>query len=255
MFDLSIVQAALTSAAPSLEQVVLPDGDGTQGVDTAALLVSELGSLVSDRLYPLRLPDDPAHPSAVYRLMGSQAVNIGGYPILQEDSYLLAVAADQYGTVKTTTDSIKTALQSYTQSGGAGTAIVTDAADDYRRDVGLFETGMALTFTHLAQTTQTVPAAFVYLLNHDARPDNKYRIVSVEEESRFAVLLVDRIPTGGVTELSSKAAEIRTAVMAINESGWRRPLWYGGDVLAVHNTLVLWQETFGIPRHSEYTTV
>jgi len=253
MFDLSIVQTALINNAPSLEQVVLPDGDGSQGVDTAALLVSEIGSLLSDRLYPLRLPEDPSHPSAVYRLMGSQSVNIGGYPILQEDSYLLAVAGGQYGTVKTTTNSIRSALLAYTQSGGAGTAVVTDAADDYRRDVDLFETGMALTFTHLAQAAQSVPAAFVYLLNHDARPENKYRTVSVEEESRFAVLLVDRIPTGGITELSAKAEEIRSAVLAISESGWRRPLWYGGDVIAVHNTLALWQETFGIPRHREFS--
>lgn len=252
MFDLSLVRDALVASAPSIEQVILPDGEGRQGVDTAVLLTSLVEPVVSDNINPLRLPLEPAYPSVVYKLIESTPRIFGGYPILIDESYLLAIGDDEYGTARTASDSIRDALLAYKQTDGAGTWTILDQADDYRKDLEIMETGLGVTATHLAQTDQSIPAAFVYPQGHEAIPDRKYGLVCTDEETRFSVLLVMRVPTGGVSEISATLTEVQAAVMAMTATGWSRPLWYGGDVVTIHNTLLLWQEDFGFSRHGEF---
>lgn len=253
MFDLAAVKTALEASSPLLQQVILPEGVGSLAVDSAITLVELVGPDMSDRVHPLVLPNEPVYPAAVYELISSETLEIDGYPVLRDDGYLLQVSGPVYGAVRTAAETVRDTLLDYATAGEAGTVSIEDQADKYSDKLFLFETGIALRMTHLALASQVVPAAFVYTYSHDSSPLNRYGDVETEEETRVSVLIVARIPAGGVSALAALLEEVRAVVMAITAAGWKRPLWYGGEIADIHNSLVLWRENFAFPRNREFS--
>lgn len=251
MFDLSLVRDALVADVATLEQVILPEGTGSQTIDTAEILVGLIDPYITGCVAPLVLSSDPTYPSATYQLISSDVIEIDGYPILRDDGYMVTISSQTYGEMRDTSESIRAALLGYAAS-GAGTVSIEDQADKYVEKIQLYESGIALRMTHLALPSQLIPMAFVYSSGHDSAPEKRYGDVETDEGTRTTVLLVSRVPTGGISELSTLLEEIRVSVMNVTDTEWQKPLWFGGEVAVIHNSLILWRENFTFPRNREF---
>lgn len=254
MLDLTEVTAALSANAPSLAQVIQPEHMDTQGVDSAVKLLSLIGTPASNRVYPLVLPEEPTFPAVAYAQDAAERIEVDGYPILRDDGYQLAVLASTHSAAATLADSLRVALLAYDPSGTTGAADITDQGDSYDEDLQLFEIGLSVRLSHLARTTQTLPVAFVYPLSESWEQDDSITCITGTAVSTFAVLLVAKLPAGGVSGLGSLRDEILSAVVALEPTGWGEiePAG-GGEVVEVHNSLVLWRDTFSARQTRTYS--
>jgi len=252
VLDLTTVTASLTTLATAVAQVILPDAADTQGVDTAALLTSQVGAQISNRVYPVMLPDTPTYPAAAYQQVSAERIEVDGYPILRDDTYLLAVLAETYGAAISQADTILDALIAYDPASAAGSMSIVDQGDDYDNDFQLWEKGMTVRVSHLARTSQTLPAAFVYTLGEDFELGESLQCVTGQAVSRFAVTWVAKIPANGVSALSTVRNQILAAVAGLKPAGWSRIWPDGGEIVAVHSAHVVWRDTFACIQTRSY---
>lgn len=253
MLDLSVITAALQAEAPALAQVVLPELVGAQALDSAEALLPLVEPRVGNRVYPLVLPESPEYPAAIYQLTGSERVEIDGYPILRDDDYLLATLARTYGTAADTAAAVRTAVLGYSPAAAAGAGDLLDQSDGYDVDFDLYEMALAVRLTHLARADQSLPAAFVYPLGEPWESGESITCVSGQAVSRFAVLLVAKLPAGGVSALGAERDEILNALVGLRPAGWGAIEPAGGDLVAVHGGLVLWRDQFETRQSREFS--
>lgn len=253
MLDLTTVTASITALATAVSQVILPDQADTQGVDTAALLTSQVGAQISSRVYPIILPDSPTYPAAAYQQNAAERVVVDGYPILRDDTYLLSVLASTYAAAISSATTIRDALIDYDPANAAGSFTILDESDDYDPDFQLFERGLLVQVSHLARASQALPAAFVYTLGEDFELGGSLQCITGQAVSRFAVTWVAKIPTNGVSALAATRNSILAAVAGLNPAGWTRIWPIGGEIIAVHSQHVIWRDVFGTTQIRSYS--
>lgn len=253
MLNLASVKTQLTTYATGFAQVLLPDLEDVQSVDSAVQLVTLLDTVNTSRTYPVILPDEVTYPSTIYQLIGSDRVSQDGYPILRDDQYLVASYHSAYATIVTLADSVRTALQNYSPSNAAGTVDILDEADDYDADFALFEKSMQIRMVHLAYSSQALPAAFLYPVGEDWDvSDSVGSPVCAQVTSRFVVLMVAKIPAGGVSALGSLRNEILDNVIGYQPSGWSVIEPVGSGLISVYSNLCLWRDEFATTQARTY---
>ena len=252
MLDLTTIQARLVAQAANLQQVILPDLEDVQSVDSATKLVPILDSVVAGNSYPIILPNDITYPSAIYELTGSDRVEEYGYPILRSDQYLIGLQDSTYGSCSSTAKSLRTALQDYAPAGEAGTIDILDQSDSYDVDFELFEHVMLLRMIHLARSVQTLPAAFVFHIDEGFLGGEEITCVNGFAEARFSVLLVIKIPAGGTSGISETREQIVSALAGWQPTGWSKIEPQGGTVVSVHSKIVLWRDEFSCVQERTY---
>lgn len=253
MLDLSEITARLTAQAPSLAQVLIPEAQETYGVDSAAVLLSILEPTISSRIYPSVFPIEPTYPAAVYEQSNSERVDYDGYPIIRSDEYLVAVAADTHSAVSTSAEAMRAALLAYDPSNAAGSAAIFGKADDFYPALKLYEVSQVVQLTHLARASQSLPAVFVYALDEDWEDEDSITCVTGQAVSRFVVLLVAKVPAGGVSALGSIRDEILNALVAYKPTGWGQIEPEGGGKIELHSAHVVWREAFVARQARTYT--
>ena len=253
MLDLSAVKTLLEAGAPSLGQVILPDVVDVQGPDSAALLTGLIEPVVSSQVYAVELGDGATYPAVAYERQGASRIEVDGYPVLRDDTYGLAVWHTTYGAAHTAGDSIRTALQAYSPTNAAGAVDILDEADDFDPDLNLYGSGMQVRMTHLARATQTLPAAFLYPTGAPWEPGEEVTCVDGTDVSEFAVLLVAKIPAGGVSGLAALREEIRGAIVGQQVSAWGKIEPAGGELETFHSSFVVWKDLFSATQNRTYS--
>ena len=123
--DVSGIIARLQAECPTFAQSIeAPTGGTNTPVATQANLYSLLNGLVSGRMYPLQLPEQPAHPSIVYQMVSSTPGTFEGYDVTHTDLFIINIRGEDYDALLSLYGDVVTAL--------AGQQIeVTDILHDY----------------------------------------------------------------------------------------------------------------------------
>lgn len=104
---------ARVATMPSIVQVLEASPGGFDvPVDSGAELYSLLGSLVSNKVFPLTAGDDESMPQIVYTLVGTDSLELEGYRLTQTDRYVLTLRAATHDALITLVNSIVTAVRS-----------------------------------------------------------------------------------------------------------------------------------------------
>ena len=96
---------------------------------------SGITTLVSTRIYPLKLPQDTPYPAVSYQRISNTGEQ--GSTALKETRYQLNAWADTYASAQTLATAIKTALEEHKdtdQTPGIKMARVVNELDDYDPD-------------------------------------------------------------------------------------------------------------------------
>ena len=253
MLDLSLITARLTSQAPTLAQVLIPEAQEVYGVDSSAVLVSTLDATIGSRVYVSIFPVEPTYPAAVYEQSNSERIDYDGYPILRADEYFVAVAADTHLAASTSVESMRSSLLAYDPTNAAGSADLFGKATDFNPEFERYEISQSVQLTHLARASQALPAAFVYPLWEEWEEDGGLSCVTGQWIDSFAVLVVAKVPAGGVSALDSLQEEVRQALVAYVPTGWSRIEPAGGSLLKLHSAHVVWREAFVARKVATYT--
>lgn len=243
MLDLLPYKNAIL-ALPEYQQVILPALIDQQAVDAAVVLREILDPPTNNSIYPLKLPEDVTYPSASYQPVASLRESIDGYDILRNDLFVVTLTAKTFPELVTIADDCRTALLGFTNSNDAGSADVTDQATEYSSKPDRYHTLMELTVTHLAQSSQALPAAFIYTIGEKSEPNQLVNTVYQAVMSEFVVLSVINLPAGGVSEIKPvREAMVNAVFNTPNEVGIQTE-HISGSVFAVMGGVVIWRDVF-----------
>lgn len=232
--DVSAIVSRLDAECPTLAQVLTARAGGTvTPAATQASLYSLLASSVSNRMYPLQLPEGATHPSIVYTMVSSTPGIFEGFSITHTDVYVLNIRGTNYDTLLALVGTIVTALAS-------ASIDITDRQEDYDQSEGLFRVHLELTCSTIAASSQTLPAAYVY-------PVHRYGALSKFDNytkqlirAEYAVLLVT-----DDNNIPALQVEVQAALV-----GWQQGIYYhemeysnGASIESV-GSLSMWREVY-----------
>ncbi len=253
MFDLSAITAALTASAPSLAQVLIPEAQETMGVDSSVVLLSLIEPAVTSRVYPSILPDQVTYPCATYSQVASERIDVNGYPILRADSFEAYILDREKVDAWAAVNTMRTALLAYDPTNEAGAAELGTCEDEHFPLHDLHQVVQEVRLTHLARASQALPAAFVFPTGEDWEDGGALDgCVIGQAVSSFDVLLVAKMPAGGVSALGSTRNEILTAVIGLQPTGWENVEPEGGSTVSVFSSYVLWRDSFTVRQTRKY---
>lgn len=232
--DVSLIVTQLTAECPSLAQVITANTGGTQvPISTQANLYTLLQSLVSARMYPLQLPEQPTHPSIVYQMVSSSPGVFEGYDITHTDLFIINVRGDDYDELLTLVGSITAAM--------AGENIeVTDILHDYDQGENLYRVNLELSYSYIAAASQSMPVAYVYPLSRAGEPSVYDNFTKQEVGEDYAILIVTA--DGDVPALQD---EIQAALVGWQQTVNHHEMEYGnGASIEGVGGLELWRESY-----------
>ena len=219
---------------------VLVDQTDISTIDTGEGLYSALKPLVSDRVYPLKLPDTPVLPSMVYQPVGRDWVEIDGQRIGRTDRYLISARDKTFAGLSALSNAISTVI-----AGFVGQSEITDAAADYEEKQRQYRAHFEVDITTLASASQSLPAAFVYSINADAgenQADNRIRQQVVEGICIVLVCQQDQLLT------NRKTLENALVGLSIDPAG-DVVEYAGGKLLDQSGSVTYWRELFSYTRY------
>lgn len=233
--DVSAIITRLQSSSPTLfKQVIAAQPGGTQTpVDTQANLYTLLQSTVNGRMYPIKLPEVPAHPSIVYQMVSSAPGVFEGYDITHTDLYVLNIRGVDYDALLTLQDSVISALSGENVE-------ITDMLHDYDPTENLYRINLELTYTYITSASQSLPAAYVYPLTRAADPSAYDNYTKQLVTADYAILIVTA--DGDIPALQN---EIQAALLGWQQSADHHEMEYGnGAAIEGVGGLELWRETY-----------
>lgn len=187
--DVSAIVSRLQAKSPTLfAQISTASSGGTYTpIASQASLYTLLGSLVSNRMYPLNAPETVTSPHIVYQLVSTTQAIFEGFDVTQTDTYVLNLRGGNYetgtGNILTIRDSIISAL--------SGENIkVTDEMHDFDKTEKLYRINMELAVTYLAASSQSLPAAFVYPVSRAGTPSAFDNYTRQRIDAEYAILIV-----------------------------------------------------------------
>lgn len=236
-----VTQLGLTSMA----QVLRPDAVGSSTVNAGVVIGNLISSAVSGRVYNLLMPDNAAYPNAVFQLVSSKRDSVDGLPIIKTEKLILTIRDETLAALETVGNSIRSSLLSYSSSGNAGAITIDDEAED----VEFAEDGtrkkyrlhLELTMTHLATSSQSLPAAFVYPLSTSAYPPDAVNVNEQVVEDEAAVVIVEK-STGGSLDTAIGYCDALIGYVPANYA----IEYQGGELVRQDGHLTTWRERFSL---------
>lgn len=229
IIDRILAQTSITSVQAA------QSGGVSAPVDTAAALVALLGGLVSDRMYPLSLPEETDRDNIVYQLVSSVPGEVDGYRVTHTDTFVLYLRSATYAGVKALADSVLSALD-----GASANIQTTDLLADYDSNRRSYRVNIELEYSAIAAASQTLPSAWVYELAETSGPSTADNCVNQRMEREYAVV----VAASSQADHESLQTELFTALLGwtsgtgeMTEHGASVPIEGGGG-------LMLWRHTF-----------
>lgn len=232
--DVSTLVTRIDTQCASFQQVLTATAGGTVApYATAASLYTLLASSVSNRMYPVQLPEKPTHPSIVYSMVSSTPGVFDGFTVSRSDVFVLNLRGTDYDALITLVGTITTALAS-------ANVDITDRVDEFDQEEGLYRIHLELTYTYIAASAQTLPAAYVYPIGRvgDENIFDNYTKQRIRAE--YGVLIVTA--SGNIPALQ---AELQAALVGWQQSSSHHEMEYssGASVEGV-GSLKMWREVY-----------
>lgn len=232
--DVSAIVARIDAQCPTFAQVIAASTGGTQApVATQADIYSILQGVVSGRMYPLQLPENPVHPSIVYQMVSSSPGVFEGYNVTHTDLFIINLRGADYDALLTLYGSVVTALSGENVE-------VTDVLHDYDQSENLYRINMELTYTYVVSGSQTLPAAYVYPISRSGEPSTYDNYTKQYIAADYAILIVtadDNIP--------ALQNEIQAALLGWQQSAYHHEMEYSnGSSLEGVGGLSMWREVY-----------
>lgn len=237
MIDAIVTQLA---TCPTLNQVARTDSLDVNSADSAATLKSIIGGVLS-RVYPLKFPEGPTLPAAVYQLVKIEKTEIDGFELGSTDIYVVSVRAETFAELVTLADQIETAIATYTDVSNAIGATVVDIATHY--DDVLDEYYLHIE-THITTAVmgndQSYPAAFVHPIGASASGSVADNFISQRVTEQFAVLLV--APSA---DIGSIRKDVRDTLLGYQPGVTTEQIEYdAGVVVKIDAHITTWRELY-----------
>lgn len=243
---MSLVTEIVTQlSTTSMAQVLRPDAVGSTTVNGGVVVGDLITSHVSGRVYNLIMPDDASFPNAVFQLVSSKRDSVDGLPIIKTEKIILTLRDETLSALESVGNSVRGALLAYTSSGSAGAITIDDEAEDVEfAGDGLrkkYRLHLELTVTHLATTSQSLPAAFVYPLSISAFPPDAVNVAEQMIEDEAAVVIVEK-STGGSLDTALGHCD---ALIGYVPADWAIE-YRGGELIRQDGHLTTWRERFSL---------
>ena len=232
--DVSAIVTRLTAECPTFEQILTPSTGGTQTpISTQANLYTLLASLVSNRMYPVELPEEPTHPSIVYQMVSSAPGVFEGFHVTHTDIFIINVRGEDYDVLIALVNSIISAL--------SGENIeITDILHDYDQSENLYRINLELTYSYITSASQLMPVAYVYPLSRAGNTSVYDNYTKQLVTADYAVLIVT--DDGNVPALQN---EIQAALVGWQQSADYHEMEYGnGASIEGVGGLEMWREAY-----------
>lgn len=232
--DVSTIVTRIDTQCATFQQVLTASAGGTVSpVATAASLYSLLASSVSNRMYPVQLPESPTHPSIVYSLVSSTPGVFDGFTVSHSDVFVLNLRGADYDALITLVGTITTALAS-------ANVDITDRADEFDPSENLYRIHLELTYTYIAASSQTLPVAYVYPIARVGDPNRLDNRTSQRIQAEYGILIVTA--SGNIVALQN---ELQAALVGWQQSSNHHEMEYssGASVEGV-GSLKMWREVY-----------
>lgn len=233
--DVSAIVTKLQSRSPTLFAQILTASPGgmVAPVATAASLYTLLASSVSNRMYPVQLPESPTHPSIVYSLVSSQPGVFEGFTVSHTDTFVLNLRGTDYDALITLVGTITTALAS-------ANVDITDRMDEFDAEEGLYRIHLELNYTYIAASSQSLPAAYVYPIARVGDPNRLDNQTSQRVRAEYGILIVT-----ASNNIVALQAELQAALVGWQQSAAHHEMEYssGASVEGV-GSLKMWREVY-----------
>lgn len=237
--DVSAIVSRLTAQCPTFGQIIAADSGGSVSpISTQANLYTLLGALVSNRMYPLQLPESPTHPSIVYQMVSSAPGVFEGYKVTHTDTFILNLRGPDYDALIILAGSITAALDGENIE-------INDVLHDYDQLENVYRINFELQYTYITSSSQSLPAAFVYPLSragNESVYDNYTKQLVTED---FAILVVNNPNTSPVITMTDLLDELQVALLGWQQSANHHEMQYGsGAGIEGVGDLEMWRETY-----------
>ncbi len=226
----------ITTNAPSFNTVTKTDLS-SGAVDSAAELVTALSATFSTRIYPLTLPDQPVHPSAVYQLVTTPRTQIDGIDIAQTHVYVLSVRTDTLAELITVVDATRTALGL-----SAWSIEISDQTAGYDENQQLYRCDLELIFSYssFAQAAVDLPAVLVFEDSTNADESSLDNCIKQRVTTNYSFV----IATTG-TDSEALKTELRTALLGYQSNATETDMQFRQSVrIPSTGILSFWRETY-----------
>jgi len=246
--DLSNIISHIETECASINQVIHAEGITRQTIDTSLIVYDLLKGTVSNRAYPLKMPDEPTLPSVVYQLVSSNKIGIDQVDILQTDLFIVYFHVKNYDDLIALRGTIRTAFLGYSPTDEAGVIEITDEALDYMPDQQAYRCAMEVTVTGIIGVDQSSPAVFVYESSSSAYPANEFQIIqNVLYDISFLIVCKQ-------TNLEATKNCLKTNLLGYQETEYYNPTEYiGGERLDCTGDIVVWRESYQTSVHQRET--
>lgn len=226
----------LSANAPSLTQVVSAVPGVTEiNVSTAVELKAVLDLPMGDQVYNLVLPQKPGYPNLVFQLIGSTPNVVDGYHVSQVDTYHLYMRDDDIDNLIATVSEVRSAIETSSWS-----IELQDMMYDYDDKQDVYRANLEITFTVLALSAQTLPAAIIYPIGARANASELVNLTRQHEEQEFAIMLMSNS-----MNLEPLRREVQSVLIGQQVSSAYDPIEYSqGSALDGGGGLSLWQEVY-----------
>lgn len=242
---LDSIVSHLAANCSTLSQVARSDTITEQGVNSAEVVNTILGGTFNYELYPVVLDEDAAYPAACYQVAQSKRFGDENYEFIREDKFVLNIYAEDYPGLDAVVGNARTALINYQQANQAGSAEITDMMQDWQDPLKLYRCGLELTLTHMAITSQSVPAAFIHRTRAIADESAYDNAISQRVSEYFAVILIC-----ASQELQTVRDALATCIVGFQPDPQIHPIEYvDGSSIGVHSHITVWRETFKYDRY------
>lgn len=222
-------------------QVLRPDAVGVTTINSGVVVADLISTRVGGRIYQLLTPERATLPNATFQLVSSSRDTVDGLPIIRVDKVLLVVRDQTLSALDTVIQNIESDLLGYTVSSSAGAITIDDQATDVEQvgNVQQYRQHMELTVTHLATSSQALPAAFVYPLSTASTSGVLLNADRTEVIDEAAVVIVEKSTSGSLDTAISYTDEL----IGHTVNGW--PIRYaGGELVRQDGHLTTWRERF-----------
>lgn len=241
---MSLVTEIITKLGlTSMAQVLRPDAVGVTTKNGGVVVADEISSAVSGRVYNLMMPDSATYPNAVFQLVSSKRDSVDGLPIIKTEKVILVIRAESLSSLETAGNTIRAALLGYESAGNAGAITIDDEAEDVEfpenDERKIYRLHLELTVTHLATTSQSLPAAFVYPLSTSAFPPDAVNVDEQLVEDQAAVVVVEK-STGGSLDTALGYCD---SLIGYVPGDWAIE-YQGGELIRQDGHLTTWRERF-----------
>ncbi|KFF48100.1 hypothetical protein GY26_16035 [Gammaproteobacteria bacterium MFB021] len=206
--------------------------------NTALVIAGLLNDVTADGAYPLKLPDGPTYPNAVYQPVARTHIEADGYRLGQIDTWLASLRAERFSDIESLGDDLEERVSTYA---GPVSVEISDAAADYEAEQKQYRAHYELQATTLATAQNTLPAAFVHAVESQASPPEVIGGVDQAVTEYLAIVLVAEQSAISTARQAAYNALLGHGIAGATLS----PLEYvSGAQLSVAGAHVYWRELF-----------